>query len=237
MKRAITVVLLAQCILPSATPQTEKREAMPARPADPGQIAERTCFQTQSPRWSPMLQLRSDVAMCYGIDANLPGRIAEWKAQGYIAHLMTGVSWGKYQDYLYGRFDGVQHVDEAQTDRNGNVISHGGDVYYMSPGENFGKFLCHGVKQAMDAGAEAIHLEEPEFWVRGGYCEGFKREWKAYYGEDWVAPALVARRPVSRVAAQVFPLSAGPSSRSSTSSRPRTPAPVARSSATCRRTA
>ena len=31
-------------------------------------------------------------------------------------------------------------------------------------------------------------LEEPEFWVRGGYSEGFKREWKTYYGEDWLAP-------------------------------------------------
>jgi len=101
---------------------------------------------------------------------------------------MTGVSWGQYQDYLYGRFDGINHVDEAQMDKHGKVISHGGDVYYMSPGENYGKFLCQGVKRAMDAGAEAIHLEEPEFWVRGGYSAGFKREWKAYYGEDWIAP-------------------------------------------------
>jgi hypothetical protein len=128
------------------------------------------------------------VAVCYGIEANIGERIAQWKAQGYIPHLMTGVSWGRYQDYLYGRFDGVNHVDEAQKDRAGRVISHGGDVYYMSPGESFGKFLCLGVKRAMDAGAEAIHLEEPEFWVRAGYSEGFKREWKAYYKEDWIAP-------------------------------------------------
>ncbi len=163
------------------------RRTAPARPADPGQRLERTCFQTHA-RWDGKIQLRSDVAVCYGIDASLPERIAQWKAQGYIVHLMTGVSWGQYQDYLYGRFDGVRHVDEAQKDRNGKVISHGGDVYYMSPGENYGKFLCQGVKRAMDAGAEAIHLEEPEFWVRGGYSQGFKREWKSYYGEDWVAP-------------------------------------------------
>ena len=54
-----------------------------------------------------MIQLGSDVAICYGIDGTLPERIAQWKAQGYIPHLMTGVSWGEYQDYLYGRFDGV----------------------------------------------------------------------------------------------------------------------------------
>ena len=55
---------------------------------------------------------------------------------------MTGVSWGNYQDYLYGRFDGKKHVDEAQTDRWGNVISHGGDVYYMCPGPTFGDYPC-----------------------------------------------------------------------------------------------
>jgi hypothetical protein len=101
---------------------------------------------------------------------------------------MTGVSWGHYQDFLYGRFDGINHEDEAQTDRNGNKISHGGDVYYMCPGTNYGKFLCIGVHRALDAGAEGIHLEEPEFWVRGGYSQGFKREWRSYYGEDWQAP-------------------------------------------------
>jgi len=156
-------------------------------PPDPEQALERTCFQTGQ-SWSPNGNLRSDVAIVYGIDPGLPARIQTWRDRGYRIHVMTGVSWGNYQDYLYGRFDGVNHEDEAQTDRNGRKISHGGDVYYMSPGENFGKFLCVGVQRALDAGAEAIHLEEPEFWVRGGYSEGFKREWRSYYGEDWQPP-------------------------------------------------
>ena len=126
--------------------------------------------------------------MCYGIDPSIGERIAGWKAQGYRVHVMTGVSWGEYQDYLYGRFDGVNHEDEAQTERSGHKISHGGDVYYMSPGENYGKFLCVGVQRALEAGAEGIHLEEPEFWVRAGWSQGFRREWKAYYQEEWTAP-------------------------------------------------
>jgi hypothetical protein len=157
------------------------------RPADPKQALERTSFQTSSP-WEAGLHLGSDVAICYGVGPDIGERIAGWRAQGYRVHLMTGVSWGEYQDYLYGRFDGVNHVDEAQTERSGHRISHGGDVYYMSPGENYGKFLCLGVKRALDAGAEGIHLEEPEFWVRAGWSAGFKREWKAYYQEDWIAP-------------------------------------------------
>ena len=167
-----------------------KAETMPKKetvPADPAQALERTSFQTGAP-WDPALQLGSDVVMCYGIGPDLGARIAGWRAQGYRVHVMTGVSWGEYQDYLYGRFDGINHEDEAQTERDGHKISHGGDVYYMSPGENYGKFLCLGIKRALDAGAVGIHLEEPEFWVRAGWSQGFRREWKAFYHEDWVPP-------------------------------------------------
>jgi hypothetical protein len=157
--------------------------------ADPAQVLERTCFQTGQ-AWSELGNLRSDVAIVYGIDARLPQRIQTWRDHGYRIQVMTGVAWGNYQDYLYARFDGINHEDEAQTERNGKKISHGGDVYYMCPGTNYGKFLCVGVQRALDAGAEAIHLEEPEFWVRGGYSEGFKREWQAFYGEPWQAPHL-----------------------------------------------
>lgn len=154
---------------------------------DPNQTLERTCFQTGSP-WSEHGDLRSDVAIVYGIDTNLPSRIQTWRDHGYRIHVMTGVSWGQYQDYLYGRFDGINHEDEAQTLSNGQKKSHGGDVYYMCPGTNYGKFLCVGVQRALDAGTEAIHLEEPEFWVASGWSEGFKREWQSYYGEPWQSP-------------------------------------------------
>ncbi len=159
-------------------------DAIPPFPADPDQALERTCFQTGKP-WSGSGNLRSDVALVYGIDPGLPDRIKTWRDRGYRIHVMTGVAWGNYQDYLYGRFDGVNHEDAAQTERSGIKIGHGGDIWYICPEENYGKFLCVGVQRALDAGAEAIHLEEPEFWVRGGYSEAFKREWKAYYHEDW----------------------------------------------------
>lgn len=58
----------------------------------------------------------------------------------------------------------------------------------MCPAENFGEFLSVGVQRALDAGVEAVHLEEPEFWARAGYSEGFKREWQSYYHEPWQAP-------------------------------------------------
>ncbi|MDR3689103.1 MAG: hypothetical protein P4L46_06965 [Fimbriimonas sp.] len=145
---------------------------------------ERTCFQTSQP-YSDRLDLRADVAIVYGIGKDMPSRVDSWRNRGYRVHLMTGVAWGEYQDYLYGRFDGINHEDEAQTNRQGDKIGHGGDVYYMSPGIGYGKYLSIGVQRALDAGVEAIHLEEPEFWSAAGYSGGFKREWQAHYNEPW----------------------------------------------------
>ncbi|HTF44163.1 MAG TPA: hypothetical protein VK641_09705, partial [Terriglobales bacterium] len=178
------MLLVAICF---ACPKFSLAAEPPAFPADPLQGLERTSFQT-SKAWSEQGNLRADVAMVYGIDKTMPERVKSWRDRGYRVHLMTGVSWGQYQDYLYGRFDGKNHEDNAQTDRNGKKISHGGDVYYMCPAENFGEYLSVGVQRGLDAGVEAVHLEEPEFWARAGYSEGFKREWQSFYHEPWQAP-------------------------------------------------
>jgi hypothetical protein len=150
---------------------------------------ERLTFQTHQP-WSARINLNADVAMNYGIDASLPSRMETWRQHGYRTEVMTGVAWGQYQDYLDGKYDGKSHWDDAQTERDGSKILHGGskDVPYISPGQGYGRYLTVGVKRALDAGAQAIYLEEPEFWARGGYSDGFKQEWQAYYHEPWEAP-------------------------------------------------
>ncbi|MEK3780595.1 hypothetical protein [Paenibacillus sp. FSL R5-0810] len=150
---------------------------------------ERTGFQESAP-YHPDYDLQTDFVMVYGIDDTMPERIRQWKEQGYIVHLMTGVAWGKYNSYLDGQVDGEPHWDEAQTDRSGEMILHGTKpvIPYMVPTISFGRYLGERIRIAVDAGVEAIHLEEPEFWVNGGYSEAFKREWQLYYKEPWIPP-------------------------------------------------
>jgi hypothetical protein len=150
---------------------------------------ERLTFQSGDP-WTPRINLNADAAMVYGVGPKLPSLVTSWGDHGYTVDLMTGVAWGSYQDYLEGRFDGVTHWDQAQTDSAGKQIIHGGNpsVPYMSPGEAYGRFLSAGVQRALDLGVRAVYLEEPEFWARSGWEENFKREWKAFYGEDWQPP-------------------------------------------------
>ncbi|MFC5649505.1 hypothetical protein ACFPYJ_10240 [Paenibacillus solisilvae] len=149
--------------------------------------SEWTGFQESRP-YGKKYDLRTDFVMVYGISNDLPERIEGWKRAGYTIHLMTGVSWGEYQDYLYGRFDGRDHWDEAQTERSGKHLLHGKDVPYMVPTISFAEYLASHIKKAIDCGIEAIHMEEPEFWAAGGYSEAFKREWLNAYGEDWISP-------------------------------------------------
>lgn len=148
--------------------------------------AEWTGFQEVN-SYSPDYDLRCDFVMAYGIDQSLPERIAAWRKRGYTVHLMTGIAWGQYQDYLEGAFDGRNHWDEAQTSSDGQPLLHceTPDVPYMVPAISFCQYLLEGLKKAIDCGVEAVFLEEPEFWMDGGYSPAFQREWQIYYGDAW----------------------------------------------------
>jgi hypothetical protein len=156
------------------------------------QQAEHTSFQEHGP-YDPRIDGKADVAMVYGLDQSFEKRIADWGAAGYRLHVMTGVSWGGYADYVRGEWDGIKHFDDAQAAEGGFKLEHGigqgHDIYYMMPSMPYVRYLAEKLHRVVDAGAIALHLEEPEFWVRAGYEEGFKREWADYYGEPWQAPA------------------------------------------------
>ena len=95
---------------------------------------ERLSFQTGA-KWQPRTHIQSDVAMVYGIGPALPERMKTWKERGYRIHVMTGVAWGQYQDYLNGEFDGADHWDEAQTARDGKSgLRAGRSAAIMSAG-------------------------------------------------------------------------------------------------------
>ncbi len=154
----------------------------------------KTTFQS-SREWRPTIDNRADAGMVYGVGGNpsdrsrrisFEDRVKSWRDRGYTTHFMTGIAWGEYQEYFTGKWDGQWHLDEGQVTAKGDTIWHGHLVPYIVPSDNYLKYIKENhVKRVIDAGVEAIFMEEPEFWARGGYSEAFKREWKKYYGFDW----------------------------------------------------
>ena len=166
---------------------------------------ELTGFQEGAP-YCPEIDLQCDFVMVYGTDEGMPERVKQFKEKGYVVHLMTGSAWGRYQDYLNGEWDGRSHWDESQAGRDGEPILHGHDTPYMVPAVSFSDYLTEKLKPAVDAGVEAIHLEEPEFWDYGGYSAAFQREYQLYYHEPWQPPheSLDARYKASRLKAWLY---------------------------------
>ena len=153
------------------------------------QPREKTTFQTGA-QWKPVTDVRADAVMCYGTNdrrrMTFEERVASWRERGYVTHFMTGIAWGDYQDYFTGRWDGKWHLDEGQKTMRGDTIWHGRMVPYIVPTENYMKYFKERhIKRVVDAGIDAIFLEEPEFLARSGYSEAFKREWQDYYGFPW----------------------------------------------------
>lgn len=166
------------------TPQKEDSSSL--------QVREKTVFQTSNP-WKPVIDVRADVAIVYSVkdhhekgNMTFEERVQSWRDRGYTTHFMSGIAWGEYQDYFTGKWDGNWHLDEGQVTQHGDTIWHGHMVPYIVPSMNFIKYMKEKViKRVIDAGIDAIFLEEPEFWARSGYSDAFKREWKEYYGFDW----------------------------------------------------
>lgn len=154
----------------------------------------KTTFQS-SREWRPTIDNRADAVMVYGVggnpsdskgNRNFEARVQSWRDHGYTVHFMTGIAWGEYQDYFTGKWDGKSHLDEGQVTERGDTIWHGHMVPYIVPSMNFINYLKEAhIKRVIDAGIDAIFMEEPEFWARAGYSDAFKREWKEYYGTDW----------------------------------------------------
>ena len=86
---------------------------------------EKTAFQTGS-AWRPEIDVRSDIAIVYGAgdrkNMTFEQRVQSWRDHGYQTHFMTGIAWGEYQDYFLGKWDGKNHQEIGQMERDGKVI-------------------------------------------------------------------------------------------------------------------
>ena len=153
----------------------------------PGELKspEKTSFQVKGQPDS-LYDIRADVVMMSDVE-NTAEKAPNWRSRGYYPAAFTCLS--RKGDYINGLWDGKKHPDEAQLTQFGDTV-YSGTPYYKNivvvPTDNYiAQMKEHVIKTAIDGGAEAIYLEEPEFFARGGYSDAFKREWEKYYGFPW----------------------------------------------------
>ncbi len=172
----ITVLFSFTIIFAVAKSQSLKTNPLP----------DKTSFQESAP-WNSAYDIRTDIAMVYGMDSTFNERIEGYRKHGYNVQFMTGIAWGNYQDYFTGKWDGKPHEEEeGQVERNGSHIGHGKGIPYIVPTDNYITYFKTVIKKVVDAGITTIYLEEPVFWARGGYSDAFKSEWQKYYGYAWM---------------------------------------------------
>lgn len=150
MRIKILILLISVAVLGTAQPMKIK-----------------TSFQS-SLLWRPIHDLKTDAVIIYGIDSvdgkNFEERIKTWTIHGYHLQFMTSISWGNYDDYINGKWDGEKHLQDRQIKNDGSVRMHV-QVPYMIPTNSYCKFLFEkSVKRAINAGIDDIILEEPEFY-------------------------------------------------------------------------
>jgi len=151
----------------------------------------------------PQIDFRPDVV-------SRGGGVEEWLAHGKVPLVGEGIRGGGYQ-FAHGQWDGKDHTDDIQQAKRPDIAWESSGLtwarvpcgqrveitgpaptmfgaYYMVPTEDFVRFHVEMMLNRIREGVYGIEYDEPEFFHRAGYSEGFKREWRKFYGDEWVDP-------------------------------------------------
>ena len=145
-----------------------------------------TTFQTGD-KYRPGQRINTEAVMAYlSVPSSIDTVLKSWlEAKDYYSiNVMMPINRDS-NDYVQRN---KANYGDIQTDAQGKYITHSTSdkVYYMVPTENWTEYIWEIVSAAVTKyDLDSITFEEPEMWYASGYSEGFKREWEAYYGEDW----------------------------------------------------
>ncbi len=145
----------------------------------------RTSFQT-STEYLPWTDIKTDIVILNTNDAE---KITTWKEKGRKIFVMGGFR--ENDRYIRGKMDGKKHGDEIQVHKSGFPFTIGSGKsmgYYMAPTkERIPKYVDY-YEKAVEAGAEAVCPEEPEYFADAGYEKSFQNEWQEFYNEPYELP-------------------------------------------------
>lgn len=142
----------------------------PRQPTTP-----RSTYQTGAD-YDPTLDLVTDAVILHSFD---PERLACWKARQYPVWIMGG-----FRDYAsYAE----AHPEHMQRFQDGSPFEIGGS-FYLVPTPDRLDWLTANYLRMVEAGADGVCPEEPEYWADAGYEPAFQRMYAEYYQRAWQPP-------------------------------------------------
>ncbi|MCA9432284.1 MAG: hypothetical protein KC940_17360, partial [Candidatus Omnitrophica bacterium] len=116
----------------------------------------KTFFQTNVP-FDPRIALPSDFVVVHRHGApDIGEALKTWQEQDYPPARMFFIGSDAGRKYTEGEYDGENHLDEAETRRNGSVIECAGVRPYMVPTEGWTRYIREMAVDSIEQGAQAI---------------------------------------------------------------------------------
>ncbi|MBL7153887.1 MAG: hypothetical protein ISS79_09230, partial [Phycisphaerae bacterium] len=152
----------------------------------------KTIFQTNT-GYDARLAIAVDGVVVHRHGGKFAPAIKSWQEKGFTVGRMFFADSDAANAYWTGKWDGKEHPDDVERDREGNVVKCAGVRPYMLPTEGWIRYLEEMTDASLAAGAAAILPEEPLAHVFTGYEKSFQRLWKNRYAEPWEPQHASAR--------------------------------------------
>ena len=154
----------------------------PGRGAD--FLEAKTVFQTNT-AYDSRLDIAVDGVVVHRHGGKFAQAMQSWRDNGFTVGRMFFADSDAANAYWTGKWDGTEHRQDVERDREGNVVKCAGVRPYMLPTDGWIRYLEEMTDASLAAGAAAILPEEPLAHVFTGYEKSFVELWQARYGRPW----------------------------------------------------
>lgn len=138
-----------------------------------------TSFQTNA-SYNPGIDIKTDAVLVYGACKR---KVRGWQNKGYRIWSMYNSIWDNIHTPVFKK-----HPEIIQTLKDGKPYQLMADRYWAVPSPIWADYIWKRVERGLEAGVEAVVLEEPEYSYSAGYSGYFKKAWEEFYGEPWRPP-------------------------------------------------
>jgi len=123
------------------------------------------------------------------ISANNDEIYESWKNKCKSIARMFFANSDDLNEYWKGGWDGKEHIDQTEIDKNGKTFFCSGIRPYMLPTDGWIKYLQDKkILPSLQDGIDAILPEEPLAHIFSGYEDAFKKEYEKFYSTPWQPP-------------------------------------------------